>query len=550
MGVLLKELVKMPCFKKAKLVAGTIHRDIYVEGITIIEAPDIADWIKGGELLLTSFYSVDDDLEAQKDIIIRLKEKGAAALIIKTSRFLLEIPEEIIELGNQLNFPIIEIPGNVKYIDIMYPVMAEIFNDQVNRLNYYKACHERFTDITLRMKGIASIAQTLEELVENPVIIFDNEFNPIFCNDEKYKDIDIQVDNLRELVKYNYPLYHLEVKLPESTESKYLMITEPIEVLDQIKAYIGIIELKDKIEDMRFIALESAASALRFELLKDLAVKEVELKYKGDLLDDLLNGRFDSVENIYNRGKALGWNLDRQFIVVILHISGYEEYVDNEINIAQGLRLIREKIIKIVDRLSYYYTTDHILYNRSDDIIILWPVEDREDLNLVYRKIKEFGKEIKGKVKDEVKNISITIGVGELAENLMKIQDSFKAALDAVNFGKKILGQGSTTIFDELGIYKLLCSFDDKDKLKKFIPTSLLRLHELDKDRNNELINTLEMYLKCNQNAVKTAEELYVHYKTVLYRLNRIKEIMKLDLEDREELLEIEIGLKILKIIN
>lgn len=49
-------------------MAGTIHRDIYVEGITIIEAPDIADWIKGGELLLTSFYSVDDDLEAQKDL--------------------------------------------------------------------------------------------------------------------------------------------------------------------------------------------------------------------------------------------------------------------------------------------------------------------------------------------------------------------------------------------------------------------------------------------------------------------------------------------------
>src|SRR5690606_22629323 len=120
MGVLLKEILKMPCFDNSRLVAGTIdNKDIYVEGITIIEAPDIANWIKGGELLLTSFYSIDKDLEIQKEIVSKLSEKGAAALIIKTSRFLLEIPEEIIQLGNQLDFPIIEIPGQVKYIDIM-----------------------------------------------------------------------------------------------------------------------------------------------------------------------------------------------------------------------------------------------------------------------------------------------------------------------------------------------------------------------------------------------------------------------------------------------
>jgi len=246
----------------------------------------------------------------------------------------------------------------------------------------------------------------------------------------------------------------------------------------------------------------------------------------------------------------LGWNLQRQFIVLLLHISRYEEYIDNDKNIAQGLHLIREKIIKIVDRISYYYTTDHISYNRSDDIILLWPVDGFEDLILLYRRIKRFGQEIQEIVRGEVGNIFITIGVGGFAENPSRIQVSFKEALDALNFGKKILGEGSITVFDELGIYKLLCSFHDKNQLKEFIHPSLLRLYEYDKDKNNELINTLEMYLKCNLNAVKTAEELYVHYKTVLYRLNRIREIMKLDLEDREEILEIEMGLKILKIIN
>lgn len=67
MGVLLENLYKMPCFQNTRVVAGRIHnKEIYVEGITIIEAPDIANWIRGGELLLTSFYSIDKDLEIQK----------------------------------------------------------------------------------------------------------------------------------------------------------------------------------------------------------------------------------------------------------------------------------------------------------------------------------------------------------------------------------------------------------------------------------------------------------------------------------------------------
>ena len=69
--------------------------------------------------------------------------------------------------------------------------MGEIFNDQVNRLNYYKDCHEKFTKLSLKMKGISAVAETLGDLVENPVIILNNELTPIAWNDPKYKDIDI-----------------------------------------------------------------------------------------------------------------------------------------------------------------------------------------------------------------------------------------------------------------------------------------------------------------------------------------------------------------------
>jgi len=400
------------------------------------------------------------------------------------------------------------------------------------------------------MKGIDAVAKTLGDLVENPVLILNNELNPIAWNDEKYGCIEIIDDEVKSLVEKDFPIYGLKIKISNVDDIIYTAIMEPIQVLNEIKGYLAIIERNRIMEDLDFIALESAATTLRLEMLKDVAVKEVELKYKGDLMDDLINGRFDSEESIFDRGTLFGWNLKRKFIVILLNISEYGDYILTNKNLSEGIHLLMEKIKKRIDRVSYYYTTDYISINKGDNIIVLWPVEKKHSIKDVYSTIKEFGKELKKVISNEIGNISVSIGIGGLAENPMEICKSYSEAMDAVNFGYRIFGKDSIVTFEELGIYKLLCRYQDREELNKFVHPALWTLKEYDKDKNNELIDTLEKYLSCNLNAVKTAEELYVHYKTVLYRLNRIRELTNLDIEDRGKMLEIEVGLKILRIIN
>lgn len=203
-----------------------------------------------------------------------------------------------------------------------------------------------------------------------------------------------------------------------------------------------------------------------------------------------------------------------------------------------------------MDRVAYHYTSDYISIGKGDDIIILWPVEKNNDIKSCYKRIRDFGTELQGSILDKIGNVQISIGIGGLAENPKDIKKSYSDAKDAVSFGHRIFGKGSITIFEELGIYKLLCRYENREELMMFVHPALQTLKEYDKDKNNELIDTLEMYLTCNLNAVKTAEELFVHYKTVLYRLNRIKEITNLDIDNRSNMLEIEVGLKILRIVG
>ena len=49
-----------------------------------------------------------------------------------------------------------------------------------------------------------------------------------------------------------------------------------------------------------------------------------------------------------------------------------------------------------------------------------------------------------------------------------------------------------------------------------------------DDEHKGELITTLQMYLRNNQSIKKTAGAMFVHYRTISYRLEKIKQIPEL----------------------
>ncbi len=66
----------------------------------------------------------------------------------------------------------------------------------------------------------------------------------------------------------------------------------------------------------------------------------------------------------------------------------------------------------------------------------------------------------------------------------------------------------------------------------------------------DDLIATLKTYLKNNQNLSKTAQELYVHYKTAAYRIEKIAKITGIDFDNANEVLAVRIGLVVYKMIE
>lgn len=79
------------------------------------------------------------------------------------------------------------------------------------------------------------------------------------------------------------------------------------------------------------------------------------------------------------------------------------------------------------------------------------------------------------------------------------------------------------------------------------IHPALYELMAYDEKNHAELTDTLEAYLLCRHNYVKTAERLCIHRNTLLYRLKRIGELTGLDLEKEDAELHLLLSFRILK---
>ncbi|WP_088227545.1 PucR family transcriptional regulator [Desulfosporosinus sp. FKB] len=547
MELTVEKLLKLEPLRTSQVMAGAQGLKNVVKGVTIMEAPDIVDWLAGGELLLTSLYSTLGGKVNYREFIRNLAAKGVCALAVKIRRFVDRIPPDILEIADEIGLPIIQLEGNVRYVDIMYPVMEILFNKQVIELKYYKEIQERFTALALQCQGLDKITKTLAELVGNPVSVFDNQrkclsaTDEIFCNFE-----DMTTFYEGDLLSKNFNSYR--IKINGAGEEPVYQVVVPIQALGQIKAYLIVTEINKPMHEMELICLDQATTVVTLEMVRRFAVREVEQKFSNDFVEKLISGEIE-VSSMRERANLLAWEINRPFVVVLFSLKYLDEYLaDTKIKqdkIAfQGIKAEIQSLIMNVMRTRM---KDFILGHKGDSIIVLWPV--RGSIKTI-EEIKKAGREIQDHAKKRWKKIMIGIGIGNVAAEIEEIPRSYKEAQDALIYGEMLQGEDVISWFQDLGVYRMLCKFGQGNDLADFVPKSLRILLDYDQQNQTELLKSLEIFLEFNGNASKAAKALFIHYKTLLYRLERIKEVTGLDLEDYKNRLELELGLKIIQILN
>lgn len=550
MAIYVKDLLMEEEMNGARLISGEEGLDNEIKGVTIIEAPDIVKWINGGEVLLTGLYAFRScSMEDFKNYIDELVKKKISALILKRGKPVEGAEDKVeylIQFSRKHTIPILEVPFEISFRDVMSRLMERLFNEEVTRLKYFKTTHDNFSALVLGSESIGvaidQILDVLAKLIRNPVAAFNRQLDCIGASEGAERSLEIQKD----AQSYEPGVYSNYEYLRQQIENRQQYIVK-VKLNLRERLYLVITEEEDSFDVMDAIATESAIWALQFELVRQYSVTELEKKFQNDIMHNILNGKIDSISELQKNTSLLGVPINGSFRVIVFGLKGED----------RDKRDFKSKISDthlLSDAIACQMTNVKI-YNDLDRIVVVKEVNKEQTQEEYRQEIREIVDKVQAYVSRQDKELQVKAGVGKVVEGVINLPDSFKEANEAFTFvdiAREISEDGNSqvTLFSDLGIFKLLCQLDNPELLLEYVPEGLQKLYNYKKPQRDDLLITLKTYLDRNLNLSKTAQDLFVHYKTASYRIEKIAKITGVDFDNANEVLAFRIGLVVYKMIE
>ena len=549
MAYTVRKLLESEQFPKMKLLCGEKGLDLEVKGIRIIEIEDMERYLTGGEILITSFqvYLSCSDREVEQHFEDLVKSD--------ISGFIVKKRKEYDPTGRRLSLlekhckkyeiPLVEISEDSYYWGIIRYVMIQVFDKDTARLKYFKITHDSFNTFILKNNGSSNTASDiikfLSIMIENPVVLYYGDLNcMVSTNSDNSKLIlsdEIQPYKPNIITKFQY------MKQMKGSCVQYVV---KFAILSEVEIYITITEENRELTELDYMAIENAIINLQYGFLSEFAQNEVKKTYQRDLIHNILNGLLSSKE-MTEAAAQLGMKESDTYRVVDFHT------IKKNVQRKYTKEQLHE--VGVIEGELMHLLPDALIYRNMDQIVMIQQV-DSDQTELEYQKeMEEIEDVIQRSILYRKKDTDFQIGIGKSVEGYQRLKESYQEASRAIKYIdiiRLVTGDKNKSVvhYSSLGFFQIFGEIDDVTELERYIPETLKKLYLYDDEHKGELITTLQMYLRNNQSIKKTADAMFVHYRTISYRLEKIKQISGINFDNANEVLAVSNGLIIYKMLK
>ena len=142
------------------------------------------------------------------------------------------------------------------------------------------------------------------------------------------------------------------------------------------------------------------------------------------------------------------------------------------------------------------------------------------------------------------------IGVSLPFEDISTLKAHYDEAHDALEMGLMLDPDLSIYTFEDYGIYAMFRTVGEAEDLGRYLHPALPVLSDYDSKNGTQLELTLYTYLKCACSTTDTADALFLHRNSVIYRLHRIEDLCDIDLSDTDTGFRLRLSFAISNVIN
>ncbi|QLY30431.1 helix-turn-helix domain-containing protein [Nocardia huaxiensis] len=258
--------------------------------------------------------------------------------------------------------------------------------------------------------------------------------------------------------------------------------------------------------------LERAALVTALLLLFRRSIAEAEGRVRGELLDDLLNGRVPDREALLGRTELLGVDLANPHVLVVVDHGKHPRAA--------------------AWATSYALARHGLAANRGDHAVLLLPGTD--PAAAARHAWREIGVAL---------SISATVAGSGPADLPARAASAHSQATRCVQALHALGKSGTAAGADTLGFAGLL--LDRHADVLAFLRTTLGPVIDYDERRGTPLLHTLHTYFDTGCSLSNSAKRLHIHVNTVTQRLERVTGLLGEGWQSPDRALEIQLALRV-----
>lgn len=141
----------------------------------------------------------------------------------------------------------------------------------------------------------------------------------------------------------------------------------------------------------------------------------------------------------------------------------------------------------------------------------------------------------------------IVVGASTTFNDFMMFPEYCRLAQKALEMSRSL---GKNEVYSQFSDYALdyiIGHFKEEFDERIVCSNAICKLKKIDQDRNSDYFITLKTYLDNGMQQTVTATKLNVHRSTLVYRLEKIQEMVGINLDNPDERLFIQISIRMLE---
>ncbi len=493
--------------------------------------PPAFEPLRGGELLLIdpSVLSAFDSRITLPQLIRSVAGQAVAGVAIRGP-----ISEETLKVAEEHALPLLQLPAAAPLDEVEQRVLRYIVDRRAELHDRAQDLHRQLSELALAGRGIRPLLNRLHELTGVAVLLErDTHVEYVSAVDSGALPAGMAAALARDrpsldqwLREVPLSAFDPPVAARPLADGRSRLIA-PILVQGSIGGFLSLVGMDGELGELHRLAVGRAAHACAIELVRLRAARDARDEVEEELLDVLTAARPGSSEAARERAKRRGFDLESPYLVLAAQAE--------EPGRARALRGAWERQLGVM-RLN------HLVRDRRDLVLALISVAGRrgpEPATLIAQLHRAAGEAAAG---------SVAVGYGVLRSGAGAVSAAAREAEQALEMGRRLHGPAAATAFSELGLYRFLYALQPRPELRAFGEEVLGGLRQ--RDRTGVLMATLRAYLAVNGSPTDAAARLHLHRNTVLYRLQRIEQILQRDLRDADVRLTLHLALKIEEVVE